>query len=281
MTLDQHVQGLVKACLSNTQHQPHQLLFWLACDILADLGVRHKEPPPADVRPWLRATAAAYARAVTDFPFSDILGLAYQELASHGRRGALGQFFTPAGICELMSSILATGDEHAEARPGGGLWRACEPACGSGALILGLLEQLVQQHGAQALQHWSVTAIDLDPLCAHMCAAQLLANLFVHRRSLGELVVYQGNALGPADGLSVVVHLTVKDLSPHLVLPPLHPSRLAALRDAARSVTPPTVEAPSTTAMPAEPSRGPKSKPLVKPPPGPQAQERQVDLFAD
>jgi len=63
-----------------------------------------------------------------------------------------------------------------------------------------------------------------------MCAAQVLANLFLQRLELGELVVYRGNALGPTSGLSVVIHTTVADLTPDLVLPALHPSRVAALR---------------------------------------------------
>lgn len=92
---------------------------------------------------------------------------------------------------------------------------------------------LTERHGKAALAHWSISAIDLNNLCARICAAQVLSNLLVHSGTLGELVVYQGNALGPPDSLQVVVHTTVADLTPDLVLPALNPSRVAALRAAA------------------------------------------------
>jgi hypothetical protein len=210
------------------------------------------------------------------------MGLVYQELSSRGKRGALGQFFTPASVCSMMASIaLADGTEHGDRRPDGGLWRACEPSCRSGAMILGLMEQLVQQHGPQALQYWSVTAIDLDPLCALMCAAQLLANLFVQRRSLGELVVYQGNALGPTKALSVVVHMTVKDLSAHLVLPSLHPSRIAALRAAARTAAAQHEDLPAATRRAHEAVSAPRPVRGLATSVRKHPDESQVDLFAD
>lgn len=63
-----------------------------------------------------------------------------------------------------------------------------------------------------------------------MCAAQILANLYTQRLELGELVIYRGNALGLREGLSVVIHTTVADLTPDIVLPAMHPSRIEALR---------------------------------------------------
>ena len=110
------------------------------------------------------------------------------------------------------------------------LLRACEPACGSGAMVLAFMEAQLAARGCAALRRRSITGIDLNPLCSRMCAAQILANLYTQRLELGELVIYRGNALGPREGLSVVVHTTVADLTPDIVLPAMHRSRIAALR---------------------------------------------------
>jgi hypothetical protein len=97
-------------------------------------------------------------------------------------------------------------------------------------MVLAFMEAQLAARGRAALRRWSITGIDLDPLCSRMCAAQILANLFTQRLELGELVIFRGNALGPREGLSVVIHTTVADLTPDIVLPAMHPSRIAALR---------------------------------------------------
>lgn len=224
---DRALQGLVDACVSVGKYQPGELLRWLVDDVLADFGVPKEAPAPDDVREWLRSAAAVYADLVARFPFVDVLGHVYQSIGSRGHRGALGQFFTPPSVSALIGSMLAGG---ADLPADGRLLRACEPACGSGALLLAFMQAQMDARGPSALRSWSISAIDLDVLCARMCAAQVLANLLLQRIELGELVVYRGNALGPRSGLSVVIHTTVADLTPDVVLPALHPSRVAALR---------------------------------------------------
>lgn len=177
-----------------------------------------------------------YAEAVIRHPFGDVLGMVYQVLSSHGHRGALGQFFTPASVSRLIAEVLMPAPTVAddEERPDR-LMRACEPACGSGAMVLAFMEAQLAARGRAALRRWSITGIDLDPLCSRMGAAQTLANLFTQRLELGELVIYRGNALGPREGLSVVIHTTVADLTPDIVLPAMHPSRIEALRMVAQA----------------------------------------------
>lgn len=231
MQSDRHVNDLFEACIRNHSHSPGELLRWLATDVLMDMGVKQPESPPADLLPWLRQTSAMYARAVMAHPLQDVLGRVYEELSSHGHRKGLGQFFTPSAVAEFMAQMALAAPPKGEP-PDGKLWRMCEPACGSGALVLGFLQHL---DPAQR-RRWSITCIDLDGLCAQMCAAQLMANLFMHRLEVGELLVYRGNALGPASGLSVLLHATMRDLGPDLVLPALHPARIAALRAAQQQV---------------------------------------------
>lgn len=228
---DRGLKRLVEGCLKVGKYQPAELFRWLVDDVLGDFGVRPSVPPPADTLAWLREHAALYGDLVARFPFEDLLGHVYQALGSRGHRGALGQFFTPGSISRLIAGVLSVPDQPADAR----LLRACEPACGAGSMLLAFMEARLRAQGPTALRHWSITAIDLDPICARMCSAQLLANLCVQQAEVGELVVYQGNALGPRSGLSVVFHATLADLAPDLVLPALHSSRLSALRDAVAS----------------------------------------------
>jgi hypothetical protein len=221
-----------------------------------------------------------YARAASAHPFDDVLGIVYQLLGSRGHKSMLGQFFTPGPVAQLMAEMLAPGS--VEPAPGR-LLRACEPACGTGALLLGFMESIVTRRGRGGLKVWSITGIDLDHLCAQICAVQVLSNVLLQRLDLGELVIYRGNALGPRDRLSVVAHTTARDLTPDLVLPAMHPSRIAALRAAcgsqgegADAVSIAEAAAPAE-ATPVQ--RRPRARPLV--PIEPEAQAEQVDLFAE
>lgn len=229
---DPIVKRLIDACVRMGRFQPHELLRWLVDDVLAGFGLRSEAPPHSDAVPWLRENTARYAEAVIRHPFGDVLGMVYQVLSARGHRGALGQFFTPASVSRLIAEMLMPAPPtaaHDEERPDR-LLRACEPACGSGAMVLAFMEAQLAARGRAALRRWSITGIDLDPLCTRMCAAQTLANLYTQRLELGELVIYRGNALGPREGLSVVIHTTVADLTPDIVLPAMHPSRIEALR---------------------------------------------------
>lgn len=232
------VRSMVQACVGHGRYRPSDLLSWLVDKILQGFGLP-TDAPPDDVVGWLREQHLAYARAVSQHPLEDLLGNVYEELASRGHRGALGQFFSPSSIGELMSSILG-GMEAAHAKmqqrsDRDDLVRICEPACGSGALLLSFMRSAVAAGGRSALESYSFTAIDLDRLCARICAAQILVNMHIHDHSVGELVVYHGDALDDPASLKVVIHASIRSLGPDLVLPALHPSRVAALRDASAS----------------------------------------------
>lgn len=225
-------ERLAASMLRMPKYQPYQMLSWHVADVLAGFGLKPTEVPPSDVHHWLFDQGAAYAEAVARHPFEDILGLTYQALASRGQKSHLGQFFTPLSVARLMANISGAGCLGLEPRQGE-LLRMCEPASGSGALVLAALAEMVEHHGPAWPARWSITTIDLDTLCARMCAAQVLSNLMIGRVDLGELVVYSGDALAPPACLRVVVHTTMQHLKPDLVLPAMHPHRLGMLRGVA------------------------------------------------
>lgn len=231
MNLEKETARLYQRFVQMNRHHPPELLRWFVGDVLADFGIVTGDKAPEALRDWLAEQGAEYARIVTRLPFEDALGSLYQQLASHGHRGHLAQYFTPAPIADLMAEIV--GDDtikEADGEDPDRLLRMCEPSCGSGALVLGFLRKVMQRDGPSGARRWSITAIDLDTLCAQICATQVLANMCIGQHALGELVVYAGNALGPRDGLTVVVHASARDLRPDVVLPAMHPSRLVPLR---------------------------------------------------
>ena len=117
-----------------------------------------------------------------------------------------------------MARLAGPDGDRGRPRPDGALRRLLEPASGSGVSLLAL-ETLVERSGKDAARGWSFTAVDLDRHCARMTAARGMADAFVHRLPLGERVVYQGDALGPASELAVRVHATAPDLPPDTVAP--------------------------------------------------------------
>ena len=133
----------------------------------------------------------------------------------------------------MMAAMLMPADPRP--KPDGDLYRVCDPASGSGALLLAWAETIAERDGMDALRHWSFTAIDRAPDCARMTAVQLLANASIQPCAFGELLVYQGSALGPVSDLDVVVHATAATTPAKHAPPATHPARIEALQVATRT----------------------------------------------
>ncbi len=57
--------------------------------------------------PTTRKCLDAYAQALADNePFTDILGVAYMELAGKWKQSGLGQFFTPQNVAVMLASMV-------------------------------------------------------------------------------------------------------------------------------------------------------------------------------
>jgi hypothetical protein len=89
-------------------------------------------------------------------PFEDILGGHYMEFAlSHKGQRWNGEFHTPKHICDLMAWMML-GD--VESLPPDRPITVCEPACGSGAMILSFGEAC----SPEIRRRLRVTAIDIN-----------------------------------------------------------------------------------------------------------------------
>jgi type I restriction enzyme M protein len=88
----------------------------------------------------------------------DALGTVYEYLASTHKKGWLGQFFTPAELCDLCTRIAS----DPENKPVGK--RINDPAVGSGRMLLSYLAHFPGNY---------LYGEDIDPICAKMCALNL------------------------------------------------------------------------------------------------------------
>lgn len=127
-------------------------------------------------------------RMYFDYVVDDILGMAYMDLASHGQKQWMGQFFTPIGVCEMMAA-MSLGDVHdqiAKAKTEGRRITVCEPCIGSGAMVLGAKRHIMRTAGLGGLDHFRFFGQDTDQMCVSMARVQMtltdyryMANFFI------------------------------------------------------------------------------------------------------
>ncbi len=220
------VADALDACPSYRQGE---MLRWMLSMAFQVMGMREWEPIPDDAKPKVRLALHAYETAVAqEEPFSDLLGSIYMELVSRWGKSSLGQFFTPQPVAQMMARMTVSGSSLPEGR----LIHACDPAVGSGVMMLSLLQIVLDEYGLDGLKRWSVTGIDIDPVCARMFALQVVANCSIHQVQVGEVIAYHGNGLARSESLNVVLHATCPDVKD--VPPALHPVRLEAIKEAAQ-----------------------------------------------
>ena len=96
----------------------------------------------------------------------DVLGQIFHELELHNKWK--GQFFTPTPVCEMMAMMtFGDGQEVKE----NGFVKVGEPACGSGAMVLGFAKAM-KNKGFNYCNQMVVTATDVDLKCVHMAYLQ-------------------------------------------------------------------------------------------------------------
>ncbi len=216
------IKLVVDALDADRRYRHGEMLRWMLSKAMHALGLPLWENIPEQADEQVSAALHAYERAVaSEDPFTDLLGTIYMDLVSRWGKSVLGQYFTPQGVARMMSE-MTLGDNE---RPAPGkLLTACDPAVGSGVMMLSHLQSVMTRHGSDALREWSITGVDIDPVCVRMFALQIVANCAIHRVQVGEVVAYQGNALGPDSGLRVILHATAPTVTN--VMPANHQNRV-------------------------------------------------------
>lgn len=186
-----------------------QAFDWFLEDLLKRIGLLDSVDVPEDVRDEFPALAEEYSHLVREHRFVDILGPLYMELGHRGDRKYFGQFFTPWEIAQFMAEINLAG--AAEKPRGEHLIRVLEPTCGSGVMLLAVMDKIARDYGPEDLRNWSFTGVDLDLTCARMTAIQIMANLAHHDLVLGEVRISQANSLS-LEHLRTVVWATAAPL---------------------------------------------------------------------
>lgn len=115
----------------------------------------------------------------------DVLGSIFMELELGNAN--MGQFFTPYEVCKMMASMTLADGKAQQAIERRGYVTLQEPACGGGAMIIAMAEEM-RRLGMNPQQQLHVTAVDLDIKAVHMAYIQLV---LLH---IPAVIVY-GNAL--------------------------------------------------------------------------------------
>jgi len=112
----------------------------------------------------------------------DPLGAIYETCSSRSQKSALGQFFTPREIVEVMTQI-----NYGEL-PDKKFFTMCDPACGSGRFGLATGTYM----GSQGISSY-ICQNDLDSICAKMTAINMTYNGIVGEVTCGDGLDIEGN----------------------------------------------------------------------------------------
>lgn len=127
---------------------------------------------------------AKLAKLLFDNP-KDYLGTIFMQLnlGQHFK----GQYFTPPHICEFMAEITFD-DNFEKTIAEKGYCRVAEPTCGSGAMILGIVQCLKKRGYEKLGGKLYIEATDIDNICVYMTYTQLsllgLSVKVIHGNSL-------------------------------------------------------------------------------------------------
>lgn len=133
-----------------------------------------------------------YLKMVRDAePFEDVLGQGYDQYLGFD----WGQFFTPSDVASLLGELhISTGKlkrKVANNTP----FSVSDLCCGGGALTMGMLRSIYQDHGKPAIALVDIHAVDLDPHMCRLTALQVLLSSMVHQVPFSSLRVECGNPL--------------------------------------------------------------------------------------
>jgi len=115
-----------------------------------------------------------YVEAVEDLPFRDILGSLFMRLDVNSVRA--GQYFTPWPIAEMMARMTFDREEFLRLVKERGSVSVCDPACGSGVMLLAFGKVVHDALGRDGTNGLRLYGTDIDSRCVAMCRIQLRMN---------------------------------------------------------------------------------------------------------
>ena len=115
-----------------------------------------------------------YVQAVEADPFRDILGELFMRLDVNSVRA--GQFFTPYPIAEMMARLQFDPDTFKRLVKQKGVVTVCDPAVGSGVMLLALAKVVHDEFGRWGTNRLRLYGTDIDIRCVNMCRIQLRMN---------------------------------------------------------------------------------------------------------
>lgn len=115
-----------------------------------------------------------YVSAVEAEPFRDVLGELFMRLDVNSARA--GQYFTPWSIAEMMARMQFDRAVFEKTVAEKGMVTVCDPAVGSGVMLLAFAKVVHDELGRQGLKHLRLYGQDIDQRCVNMCRIQLRMN---------------------------------------------------------------------------------------------------------
>jgi type I restriction-modification system DNA methylase subunit len=115
-----------------------------------------------------------YLQAVEELPFRDILGSLFMRLDI--KSAAAGQYFTPLPVAEMMARMTFDRDEFLRIVKERGEVSVCDPAVGSGVMLLAFGKAVHDAFGREGTDRLRLYGMDIDARCVAMCRIQLRMN---------------------------------------------------------------------------------------------------------
>ena len=136
-----------------------------------------------------------YTDAVEKTPFRDILGELFMRLDVNSVRA--GQFMSPFPIAEMMARMEFSRESFEALVAEKGEVSVCDPAVGSGVMLLAFSKVVHAELGRPALRYLKLYGTDIDERCVLMTRIQLRMNgLDTFGRMAGLLRgIFHGNTL--------------------------------------------------------------------------------------
>ncbi len=126
-----------------------------------------------------------------DFAFTDIFRVIYQQMVSPSTRHALGEFYTPPRLCQLMV------DENYKLGA-----RVLDPACGSGTFLVEIIKN-IRRSGLERDDQMNAIkklyGFDINPIAVAVSKANILLQLSVITNISIPLNIYLANSLFPLE----------------------------------------------------------------------------------